>query len=774
MFFTLSTKSMVALAGSAAISVLAILVPSPVQQKTVAVDGKVVFAQRCSACHGPNGEGGAAFPKPLTGSKTMAELAVYIKKFMPPEGKKLSAQEATKVAGFAYNCFYSPIARERNAPARISLSRLTVRQFKNALADLVGEFRPVVPIGSERGLQGEYFKARDRSANGRVVQRVDSEVKFDFGTDGPVPGKFDPHAFSVTWQGSVFAPDSGDYDFVVQTDHSAELWINGSRTPLIDASVKSGSQTEYRGTINLIGGRSYALRLDFTKATRGVDDTKQKQGKPAPKAFVNLLWRRPNHVDEVISDRFLFAKPVGRTYVVETKFPPDDRSIGYERGNSVSKEWDEATTSAALEAAETISSNLPSMTGVRDDAKDRFDRLKAFCRRFVERAFRRPLDADAVETYVEKQFRVAPNLETAVKRVVLLTIQSPRFLYREIDAGQKDSFTVASQLSFGLWDTIPDRELLAIAAKNELSSPEQIQGAAERMAKDPRAWNKLRDFLLRWLKVDEVPDIVKNPKKYPDFDAATASDLRTSLELFLEANAWSETSDYRDLLLSQKQFLNGRLAKLYGQRSNGEGTFTEVQLEPDQRAGVLTQPYLLSRFAYLDTSSPIHRGVLIVRNLLGRTLQPPPAAFAPLAPSLHPDWTTRQRVSMQTKPAMCNSCHSVINPLGFTLEKFDAIGRLRQSENYRTRSGKLVSFSGATSLARYIATSDEAHRAFVEKLFQHLVKQPVLAYGPNTIDGLVRKFADNRYSIRSLMVQIMLATTLKDEKVSPKISGTNP
>jgi hypothetical protein len=367
--------------------------------------------------------------------------------------------------------------------------------------------------------------------------------------------------------------------------------------------------------------------------------------------------------------------------------------------------------------------------------------------------------------------------------VVILTLKSPRFLYREIGARQRDGYLAASQLSFGLWDTLPDPALRDAAAKGELATPEQIARQADRMANDPRAWTKLRDFLLLWLKVDEVPDIVKNPKRYPGFDEAAASDLRTSLELFLENTAWSKDSDYRELLLSQKQYLNGRLAKLYGVDLPADAPFQPVELDPKQRSGVLTHPYLLSRFAYLDASSPIHRGVLIARSLLGRTLNPPPAAFAPLAPSLHPSLTTRQRVALQTKPETCNNCHSMINPLGFTLERFDAIGRLREQDNgkpvdatgsYRSRSGDLIKFNGATDLARYLADSDEAHGAFVEKLFQHLVKQPVLAYGPRTLPELQGAFEKNRYSIRNLMVQTMVATALPPAKPAPVKQAGKP
>jgi hypothetical protein len=191
---------------------------------------------------------------------------------------------------------------------------------------------------------------------------------------------------------------------------------------------------------------------------------------------------------------------------------------------------------------------------------------------------------------------------------------------------------------------------------------------------------------------------------------------------------------------------------------------------------VITHPYLLARFAYLDSSSPIHRGVLIERNLLGRVLSPPPANFAPLSASARPDLTTRERVSLQTKPQFCNNCHGKINPLGFTLERFDAIGRLRDKDNgksvdcsgqYQTRSGAEVKFSGARDLAKYLADSDDSHKAFVEKLFVNIVKQPPMAYGPKTLDDLQQAFEKSHYSIRELLVSAVVASTSIESKGTP-------
>ncbi len=748
-----------------------------------AATGEQVYRQKCAGCHGAKGEGAKGYPRALTGNRSVSELAHFITQSMPPGPRKCPAPEAQKVAAYVYDAFYSPLAQERNRPARIALSRLTVRQYRNAVADLIGSFRSDAPPDTKRGLHGEYFRAGDFDDKDRLLERLDPQVQFDFGTTGPIPDKFDPHHFSASWEGSVFAPDTGEYEFIVRTEHAVRLWINGGKDPLIDAWVKSGNDTEYHGSLTLLGGRRYPLRLEFSKSTQGVDDSDKKKGTPAPKASLALLWRRPKMAAEVIPQRCLCPTSVPETYVVTTPFPPDDRSIGYERGTSVSKAWDEATTDAGLDAAGYVAAHLSELSGVPEDAKDRKARLMTFCRQFVERAFRRPLSADQSRLYIEKQFQAVPDPAIAVKRVVLLTLNSPWFLYRGIGSNHPDSYAVAANLSFGLWDSLPDEDLRKAAAAGELVTREQAQRQAERMIADPRAWSKLREFLLAWLKVDQTPELAKNTKKIPEFNSDVASDLRTSLELYLENTVWNDKSDYRDLMLSDTVFLNGRLAKIYGANLPADAPFQAVTCGPTERAGVLTQPYLLSCFAYLDTSSPIHRGVLIARNLLGRTLQPPPAAFAPLSPDLHPNLTTRQRVALQTKQSPCNTCHGLINPLGFTLERYDAIGRLRDQENgqpidatghYLARSGKEVEFSGAQDMARYLANSDEAHAAFVEKLFQNLIKQSVRAYGPQALPDLERAFADNAYSIRKLMIDIVADAALPQaagNRVTLRVGG---
>ena len=205
-----------------------------------ATTGQKVYLQQCASCHGAKGEGGKAYPKPLTGTRSTGELARFIAQTMPPGPRKCPASEAKQVATFIYDAFYSPLAQERNRPARVALSRLTVRQFRNAVADLIRSFHSPVALDARHGLRGEYFKSRDFEDKERVLDRIDPTVSFDFGTAGPTQEQFDPHHFSIRWQGSVLAPDTGEYEFIVRTEHATQLYVNGEKQPLIDAWVNEG------------------------------------------------------------------------------------------------------------------------------------------------------------------------------------------------------------------------------------------------------------------------------------------------------------------------------------------------------------------------------------------------------------------------------------------------------------------------------------------------------------------------------------------------------
>lgn len=769
--------------------------PPPVPKVPVAkaeTTGAEIYKELCARCHGATGGGTKKAPLPLAGDRSVPQLAAVIDRTMPEEDPDaLDAAGAKKVAEYIFDAFYSPAAQAKIKPPRPELSHLTVRQYRNAVAEVVGTFRPTAKFGDSQGLRGEYFNSRNFQNNKRLIDRTDPVVDFDFRKDGPksekeLKEKFDPHQFSVRWSGAVVAPDTGLYEFVVRTDHAFRLWVNEHdfRTPTVDAWVKSGTDTEFRTSVFLLAGRAYPIKLEFSKAKQGVDDSKKNPNPPVKPAFVSLNWKRPKGAVEVIPARHLSPGWVPEVCVVEAPFPPDDRSLGWERGTGVSKEWEAATTDAAIAAAAYVLEHLPELSGTPAGSKDD-PKLRDFCKKFTERAFRRRLTDDEKKLFVDRAFDAAAgDTDLAVKTVVLLALKSPRFLYPE--AGDlPEQYAVASRLALALWDSNPDMELLSAANEGKLGDAAAIEQHARRMLNDPRGKAKLREFLFVWLKLDQATDPAKDAKKFPGFDPALAADLRTSLELFLDDIVWG-TGDFRDLLLSNEMYVNDRLARFYGLKPTEpiahplkafgfvthtpDPGFRKVKFEPDRRAGVVTHPYLMAVLAYNTESSPIHRGVFVARGLLGITIRPPQDAFTPLPAEKHPNLSTRERVALQTKPAACGGCHSVMNPLGFALENFDAVGRFRDKDadkpvdaagSYFTRSGDTAKFAGAQELARFLADSPEVAETFVERLFHHYVKQPIMAYGVTRPDELRKSFSAQGYDVRKLVIEVATIAATK-------------
>ncbi len=742
--------------------------------------GKQIYLRQCAQCHGASGEGTEEhYAEPLIGDRSRLELAHLIAETMPEDNPEAcTGPNAEKVAAYIHEAFYSDLAQARNAPARIELARLTVRQYENAVADLLRESAASITPVNETGLRGEYFYSHRFRKPDREFERVDSTIDFDFGEERPVaeaqessPREMQEPAdnaddqdketdtdFSIRWSGSVVAPVTGEYEFILETQNGAKLWINDVDTPLIDVWVQSENRDAYRGTVRLLAGRRYPLRLECFKH-------KEK------KSAIRLLWKPPAQVTELIPSRVLDPEPSKPTFVITTPFPPDDRSLGYERGNAVSREWEEATTFAAVEVASWLAERIPEIAPQDLPREQRRTKLEAYCHELARRAFRRPLPAERREFFVDQRFEDMKALDEAFKRAVILTLKSPRFLYREGAMSEFDQYSAASWLSFGLWDSLPDEKLRNAAEKGRLATHEEVSAQARRMAEDPRAQAKLRAFFHQWLQLERFHDLAKDELLFAGFDEQLASDLRTSLDLRITDFITDEKADFRQLMLANTIYLNHRLAKFYGEQPPAaEGDFHATEFEPEHRAGIISHPYLLAGFAYRDASSPIHRGVFVARGLLGRRLKPPPEAVTPFAPDLHPGLTTRERVSLQTQPAACQTCHGMINGLGFPFEFFDAVGRYREQERgqpingsgtYFTRTEQEAVFANLRDLAEFLAVSEEAQEAFIEQLFQYIIKQPVRAFGDGELQRLRSYFEEHEFRLRDLLVEIIASSALK-------------
>ena len=751
-------------------AILALLVVSPLSSADDAKDvGRQLFESRCAECHGRRGEGNPEKQATsLMGGLSVVELNRFIVESMPPEPRpKCSPDEAKQIAEFIFAEFYS-----KGPPVpRIELSHLTARQYRYAIADLMTSFRGGTgPWDDQRGLKGSYNTTSPNGEGSHAMERLDPEIQFNFEKSSPDPDKINPREFSMIWSGSIRAPLSGEYEFIIRSGNSVQLWINNRVDPLIDAWVKSGDTHEYRGRVQLLAGHGYPVMLTFTKSGQGVMKSPEEKAKQEiTPAAITLAWIPPGQSEQVVSRDYLSPHHFPESYFVSTPFPPDDRSTGFERGSSVSKEWERATTEAAIEVADYVVLRLNDLSGGAQPGPEYETRLREFCRQFVRRAFRRPLSAEEQSLYVDRQFEGVTDPEIAVHRVVLFALKSPRFLYHGIGDTPGDAFGKAARLAFALWDAPPDTTLLNAAAEGKLSNREELMHQADRMSRHPLCRFKLREFFWQWMKLDQVREMEKSNELFPGFDSTVSQDLRMSLELFLNEVIASDNSDFRQLLLADSIYLNGRLSKFYGGSLPETAGFQRVSLDAEHRAGMLTHPYLMSFLADASTTSPIRRGVFVARGVLGRPLLPPPDAFSPLAPSLHPDLNTRERVLLQTQAKSCQSCHALINPLGFPFERFDAIGRLRSEDNgrsvdatgrYSSRAGVTTEFTSARALAIYLSESDEVHAALVDKLFYFSVQQPIRAFGEDSSANLKAAFVGSQLHLRKLIMEIGITAAL--------------
>ncbi len=604
--------------------------------------GQAIYNQMCAQCHGDKGQGVAGeYDKAFAGDRSVQWLTRRIDKTMPEDKPELCVgEDAAAVARYIHDSFYVPASHgpDKTGSAKPTLQHLTVEQHRQTLADLLASFRKAQPMGEERGLRAEFYSGRDMKDK-PLAEQVDAKLDIVFTPEHPLHDRFDKKGHSVRWSGSLLAPQTGEYEIVVRCDQAFRLWLNdgsarggGIRdefhdtdSAFIDGWVKSKDKEEFRKRIFLLAGRAYPLMLEFSSHSQGVGDEKRHQQDSAQTSYVRLHWVMPGRVEQPIDTQYLAPVRAAEVFTASAPFPPDDASMGYERGVGVSADWLSAVNAAAIEAANHVIDHFEELAGADIDSAEAREAGLSFCHRFIERAWRRPLSDAEKAQYVDQPFAQADNAELAVKRVILATLISPRFLYPKLGSTEDDGYAVASRLALAVWGGLPDELLLQAAVKGELTTQEQVQAQAQRMSRDERARAKLTGFFHRWLELERAEHVSKDAERFPEFDPLMFDNLRTSLDLFIHEAVFSERSDYRELLSADYLYLNDRLARVYGiaRQDANDTNFVKVQVTDQQRSGVITHPFLLTAFAYHDSTSPIHRGVFLTRNIVGRALNPP-------------------------------------------------------------------------------------------------------------------------------------------------------
>ena len=312
---------------------------------------------------------------------------------------------------------------------------------------------------------------------------------------------------------------------------------------------------------------------------------------------------------------------------------------------------------------------------------------------FVRRAYRRPVVAAdwAKPLKFYHEAKEAGGFEAGIGSALSAVLVSPEFLFRierdPADVAPETTYPIsdvelASRLSFFLWSSIPDEELLAIAQRGELHRPKVLESQVRRMLADPRSISLVENFAAQWLHLRNLESFTPDLRLFPDFDDNLREAFRRETELHFEA-LLREDRTVLDLIKTDHTFLNERLAKHYGIPNVYGSRFRRVALDSEsRRGGLLRQGSVLTVTSYATRTSPVIRGHWLLGNLLGTPPPPPPANIPNLKENtVSETLPMRARLSAHRANAACASCHDLMDPVGFALENFDAIGRWRLTEN---------------------------------------------------------------------------------------------
>lgn len=300
------------------------------------------------------------------------------------------------------------------------------------------------------------------------------------------------------------------------------------------------------------------------------------------------------------------------------------------------------------------------------------------------RLFRRPMHAAAAAKYAAlfEKFTETMTPDEALRGMLAAMLVSPRFLYHEEPPSGPDAFAMASRMSYFLWRSTPDDELLTAAADGTLLDPATRRVEAERMMADPRIGRFLKDFTGQWLRIREVGLMKANTELYPEYDAELESAIRGETEHFI-AEMFAHDLPLSDLIDSDWTILNERLAKHYGIQGVAGPDFRRVSLDKSKtvRGGLLTQASIHTVTSNGSTTSPVIRGTWVLEKILGTPAPPPPPDVPAIEPDIRGATTIKDQLAKHRDIASCASCHRKIDPLGFALENFDVIGGWR--DHYR-------------------------------------------------------------------------------------------
>ena len=403
-----------------------------------------------------------------------------------------------------------------------------------------------------------------------------------------------------------------------------------------------------------------------------------------------------------------------------------------------------------------------------------------FIRAFGRRAFRRPLRESEAKRYAaafDAQARSTGKFLDGARVVVEAMLQSPKFLFH---TGTGD-YALASRLSYLLWDTMPDQALFEAAERGELRTPAGRERAARRMLASPQAVQSLDEFFNQWLRLERVTNASKETRRYPQFTPEMAAAMAEETRLLLRHLVWNDRN-FMELLTADYGFLSADLAALYGfPTPPGQFELTKFPAGA-RRAGLLGNGSILAANAGPQETSPTARGIFVREQLLCQHVPPPPPNVnTNLAdPTDDKPQGRRMRLAAHVENTACSACHRLMDPIGFGLEGFDAIGKWRDQETIVLPSkrvevpldtnGEIAGLTGsqftdAAGLGRILAASPTCQECVVRQIFRYATGRMETEADQPTIQSLSVSFRNSGFHFKDLLIQ--LARGLDDNRSKP-------
>jgi mono/diheme cytochrome c family protein len=718
-----------------------------------------LLKQYCHDCHndqkrkgGLSLDGFTDIAAVRTNRVTWADVMRKVKQQeMPPEGKaQPTPVERDRLVGWIEAVLF-PVDPAHPDPGRVTIRRLNRSEYNNTIRDLVGvTLRPADDFpGDDTGygfdtvgdalsvsplLLERYLTAAERVLDAAIL---------DEDSRKPPTRVFLPADFHCAAGGDTQRPDLFCLFSQGEVVVTNELSLAGEyRVGVLAYGDQAGSEP-VNMAVRVDGQTVASHEVKAVTAQPGLYETTVKLAAGAHRlgaAFLNDYYN-PNESNPAKRDRNLYIHRLSVTGPLDA--PPP----------------------ALPEIHRSIFVCTPE-PGTTNEC------LRTIIERFARRAFRRPVAAQETERLVQLALRTqaeGASFEKSVKAALQAVLVSPHFLFRgELQPNPDnprtvspvDDYALASRLSYFLWSTMPDEELFSLAAKGKLRK--QLRPQVRRMLRDPKAQALVDNFAGQWLQIRNLQTVAPDPMTFPGFDDSLRSAMARETELFFSSLISTDAS-ILDLLNADYTFVNERLARHYGLAGVRGPEFRRVSLAGLPRRGVLTHAAVLTLTSNPTRTSPVKRGKWVLENLLAQPPPPPPPGVPPLGEGKEAmgSASLRQRMELHREDPMCASCHALMDPIGFSLENFDGIGRWREKDGTFAidASGRLPGgdeFSGALGLREVLATKrgEQFVRCLGEKLLTYALGRGMEYYDRVALDQIVKQVKAGNYRFSALAFAI--------------------